>query len=86
MEGAATGHNRRDVAQREVRQRTNKENWRHRCQNVLDQELAIGRKEQITVMGGDHNAQVGRGVEVEGTRGKYGMNTPTNEAGEDLVN
>ena len=52
----------------------------------LEQELAMGRKEQITVMGGDHNVKVGRGAEVEGTRGKYGMNTPTNEAGEDLVN
>ena len=52
----------------------------------VEQELAMGRKEQIAVMGGDHNAQVGSGVEVEGTRGKYGMNTPMNEAGEDLVN
>ena len=52
----------------------------------MEQELAMGRKKQITVMGGDHNAQVGRGAEVEGTRGKYGMNTQMNEAGEDLGN
>ena len=32
MEGAAWGDNRREVAEREVRQRTNKESWRHRCQ------------------------------------------------------
>ena len=36
MEGAARGDNRREVAQIEVRQRTNKESWRYRCQNVLE--------------------------------------------------
>ena len=36
MEGAARGDYRREVAEREVRQRTNKESWRHRCQNVLE--------------------------------------------------
>ena len=30
------GDNRREVAERELRQRTNKESWRHRCQNVLE--------------------------------------------------
>ena len=34
--GAARGDYRREVAEREVRQRTNKESWRHRCQNVLE--------------------------------------------------
>ena len=36
MEGAARGDFRREVAEREVRQRTNNESWRHRCQNVLE--------------------------------------------------
>ena len=49
-------------------------------------EVGHGKKRTDHGDKGDHNAQVGRGAEVEGTRGKYGMNTPTNEAGDDLVN
>ena len=37
MEGAARGNNRIEVAEREVMQRTNKESFRRRCQNVLEQ-------------------------------------------------
>ena len=34
----------------------------------------------------DEKKERRRGAELEGTRGKYGMNTPTNEAGKDLIN
>ena len=44
MEGAARGDYRREVAEREVRQRTNKESWRHRCQNVLEPLVEMPRE------------------------------------------
>ena len=44
MEGAARGDYRREVAEREVRQRTNKESWRHRCQNVLEPLVEMTRE------------------------------------------
>ena len=44
MEGAASGDYRREVAERELRQRTNKEIWRQRCQNVLEPLLEIPRE------------------------------------------
>ena len=34
----------REVAEREVRQRTNKESWRHRCQNVLEPLVEMPRE------------------------------------------
>ena len=36
MDGAAREDKRREVAEREVRQRTMKKSWRHRCQTVLE--------------------------------------------------
>ena len=44
MEGAARGDYRREVAEREVRQRTNKESWRHRCPNVLEPLVEMPRE------------------------------------------
>ena len=44
MEGAARGDYRREDAEREVRQRTNKESWRHRCQNVLEPLVEMPRE------------------------------------------
>ena len=44
MEGAARGDYRREVAEREVRQRTNKESWRHMCQNVLEPLVEMPRE------------------------------------------
>ena len=44
MEGAARGDYRREVTEREVRQRTNKESWRHSCQNVLEPLVEMPRE------------------------------------------
>ena len=44
MEGAARGDYRKEVSEREVRQRTNKESWRHRCQNVLEPLVEMPRE------------------------------------------
>ena len=38
------GDNKREVAERELRHRTNKESWRHRCQNVLEPLVEIPRE------------------------------------------
>ena len=39
----------------------------------------------MLVVGGDHNAQVGRREEVGRVRGRYGLRDNANETGEDLV-
>ena len=49
--GGARGDYRREVAEKELRQRTNKESWRHRCQNVL---------EPLVEMPREHLAESGR--------------------------
>ena len=36
-------------------------------------------------MGGDFNAHIGEGSERLGVAGKYGLQTPTREAGESLL-
>ena len=44
MEGAARGDNRKKVTQMMVKQRTNKESWRHRCHNVLEPLVEMPRE------------------------------------------
>ena len=39
----------------------------------------------LMIMGGDHNAHVGKASERDGVSGKYGLETPTNEQGRDLL-
>ena len=56
-----------------------------RYREELEQELAESGEGEIVVIGGDHNAQVGREGEVDRVKGKYGLTTPTNEAGENLI-
>lgn len=48
-----------------------------RYREELEGELAARGREEITITGGDHNAQVGRGGEVEGVKGRNGLCTPT---------
>ena len=50
----------------------------------IESQVAIGGKE-ILVIGGDHNANIGRNSERDGVCGKYGIGR-INEAGIDLVN
>ena len=56
-----------------------------RYRESLEAEIVRCGGEEVLIIGGDHNAQVGRGEEVEGVRGRYGLRDNTNEAGEDLV-
>ncbi|XP_063722275.1 uncharacterized protein LOC134848689 [Symsagittifera roscoffensis] len=51
----------------------------------LENELARTPKESVPILGGDWNAQVGRGSQRQGISGKYGLKTETNEAGESLL-
>ena len=51
----------------------------------LVNELARTPKESVPILGGDWNAQVGRGSQRPGISGKYGLKTDTNEAGESLL-
>ena len=56
-----------------------------RYRENLEAEIVRCEGGEMLVVGGDHNAQVGGGEEVEGVRGRYGLRDNTNEAGEDLV-
>ena len=51
----------------------------------LENELARTPKESVPILGGDWNAQVGRGSQRQGISGKYGLKTESNEAGESLL-
>ena len=51
----------------------------------LEDELARTPKAKTLVIGGDHNAQVGRHSQRAGTSGIFGLTTRTNEAGNDLL-
>ena len=51
----------------------------------LENKLARTPKESVPILGGDWNAQVGRGSQRQGIRGKYGLKTETKEAGESLL-
>ena len=51
----------------------------------LEGEIACSHNKQVLIMGGDFNSQVGRGPQQNRVKGPYGLNTPTNEAGEDLT-
>ena len=42
-------------------------------------------QESILVIGGDHNAHIGRGVQRQETCGTFGLSTPTKEAGQQLL-
>ena len=39
----------------------------------------------LMILGGDHNAHVGKASERDGVSGKYGLETRTNEQGRDLL-
>ena len=56
-----------------------------RYREEIEEELAGSSREEVLIIGGDHNAQIGRGEEMEGVKGKYGLHTPTNEAGHHLL-
>ena len=56
-----------------------------RYREEIEEELAGRSREEVLIIGGDHNAQIGRGEEMEGVKGKYGLHTPTNEAGHHLL-
>ena len=56
-----------------------------RYRERLEAEIVRCEGKETLVIGGDHNAQVGEGEELEGVRGRYGLRDNTNEAGEDLV-
>ena len=51
----------------------------------MEQQLAAGTNREMTIMGGDFNAHIGEGSERLGVAGKYGLQTPTREAGESLL-
>ena len=51
----------------------------------MENELARTPKESVPILGGDWNAQVGRGSQRQGISGKYGLKTETIEAGESLL-
>ena len=50
----------------------------------LTDEIARTPNDKILVIGGDHNAHIGR-ERTGDTNGRYGLCTPTTEAGEDLL-
>ena len=56
-----------------------------RYREEIEEELAGSSREEILIIGGDHNAQIGRGEEMEGVKGKYSLHIPTNEAGHHLL-
>ena len=55
-----------------------------RCRRDVESQIGMCRKERL-VIGGDWNANVGRGNEREGVCGKFGIGR-MNEAGRDLIN
>ena len=74
LPGETTG----EVAEREVRQRTNKESWRHRCQNVL---------EPLVEMPREHLAESSRnnkGVSVSGEQTEGGACVVMEKRGDQL--
>ena len=56
-----------------------------RYRENLEAEIVKSQGEELLIVGGDHNAQVGSGEEIEGVRGRYGLWNNTNDAGDDLV-
>ena len=56
-----------------------------RYREDLEAEIVRCEREEVLVVGGDHNAQVGCGEPLEGVRGRHGLRDNTNAAGEDLV-
>ena len=44
--------------------------------------LAKVPRENLLLIGGDHNSQTGKISERPGTAGKWGLNTPSNEQGQ----
>jgi exonuclease III len=58
------------------------EQYRHE----VEQQVAFSPPRELMVIGGDHNAQIGKGSQRDGIAGRFGLNTRTNEAGEDLLN
>ena len=56
------------------------EEYRH----CLENEVARTPKTKVLIIGGDHNAHIGRERACE-TNGRYGLTTPTTEAGGDLL-
>ena len=61
--------------------RNDVEVYRHQIHN----QMATVRQRELLVIGGDHNAQVGRDGRREGVVGAWGLSTATNEAGWDFV-
>ena len=55
------------------------------CRAQMEQQLAVGTNRELTILGGDFNAHIGEGSERLGVAGKYGLQTPTREAGESLL-
>ena len=55
-----------------------------RCRRDVESQIGMCRNERL-VIGGDWNANVGRGNEREGVCGKFGIGR-MNEAGRDLIN
>jgi hypothetical protein len=51
----------------------------------MEQQLAFSPNKEVLIIGGDFNAQIGRGSNREGVCGKFGLTTSTNEAGEELL-
>ena len=47
--------------------------------------FAVGGKDEVHIIAGDHNTQIERGHVIEGVKGRCGLHTPTNEAGEHLL-
>ena len=58
-----------------------RDDYRH----ALECQVARSPENEILVIGGDHNAQIGRGERRGGTSGGFGLQTQTNRAGEDLL-
>ena len=52
----------------------------------VERHIMMSPEKEKVIIGGDHNAHIGRGMERAGISGKFGLSTETNEAGEDLLN
>ena len=47
-----------------------------RYREEIEEELAGSSREEVLILSGDHNSQIGRGKEMEGIKGKYGLHPP----------
>ena len=56
-----------------------------RYRENLEADIVRCEREEVLVVGGDPNAQVGSGEALKGVRGRYGLRDNTNATGEDPV-